>query len=220
MHMKPFALLRYNRSDFFLYTLAPAGCFLFALLANMIAVGLIGARTTFVFLPILLAVACALLGFIAGIIGVCHAFPLAVSFSVPRKKALLGVWGYLMAVFALLSLLCLLFTAIDHWFVYDWMTTAFPGLEVYGDPLYEVNGLVIVAAAGGGILAGFVFGTLYLRFGNRSGWLFFGVYFAVFLGRELIPWGALISLWPCCVLAAAVLLALSVVSLFRLSISP
>lgn len=53
-----------------------------------------------------------------------------------------------------------------------------------------------------------------------SGWLFFGVYFAVFLGRELIPWGALISLWPCCVLAAAVLLALSVVSLFRLSFSP
>ena len=54
---------------------------------------------------------------------------------------------------------------------------------------------------------------------NRSGWLLFFVYFAVFLGREVIPWGALISLWPCCVLAAAVLLALSVVSLFRLSIS-
>lgn len=216
--MKPFALLRYSRDDFFLYTLAPTGCFLLSLLANLAAVGVIGARTTFVFLPILLAVVCTLLGLVAGIIGVCHGFPLAVSFSVSRKKALLGVWGYLMAVFAFLSLLSLFFTGIDHWFVYDWMPTAFPGLRVLGDPLYEVNSLVIVLSAAGGIFAGFLFGTLYLRFGNRSGWLIFGIYFAAFLGRAVIPWGALLSVWPCCVLAAAVLLAVAVVSLLRLTL--
>lgn len=216
--MKPFSILRYNRDDFFLYTLAPAGCFLLSLLANLIAVGAVGARTTFVFLPILLAVVCALLGIIAGIIGVCHGFPLAVSFSVARKQALLGVWVYLLAVFAGLSLLSLLFTAIDHWFVYSWMPTAFPGLQVLGDPLYEVNSLVIVVSAAGGIFAGFLFGTLYLRLGNRSGWLLVGIYFAAFLGRTVIPWGLLASVWPCCVVAAAVLLAVAVVSLLRLTL--
>ena len=218
MDMKAFALLRYNRDDFFLYTLAPAGCFLLALLANWIAVGVIGARTTFVFLPILLAVVCTLLGLIAGIMGVCHGFPLAVSFSVARKKALLGVWVYLGAVFALLSLLSLLFAAVDHWLVYDWMPTVFPGLQVLGDPLYEVNGLVIVASAAGGVLAGFLLGALYLRFGNRSGWLLFGIYFVAFLGRAVVPWGALLSVWPCCVLVVLVLLALSAASLLRLTV--
>lgn len=216
--MKPFALLRYSRDDFFLYTLAPTGCFLLSLLANLAAVGVIGARTTFVFLPILLAVVCTLLGLVAGIIGVCHGFPLAVSFSVSRKKALLGVWAYLGAVFALLSLLSLLFTAADHWLVYDWMPTVFSGLRVLGDPLYEVNGLVLVASAAGGVLAGFLLGALCLRFGNRSGWLIFGIYFAAFFGRAVIPWGALLSVWPCCVLAAAVLLAVAVVSLLRLTL--
>ena len=146
--------LRCNRADFLLYAGAPLAVFLLGLLVNAGAVLLFRAESTFVFLPLFLAMVCALLGLSAAATSVLQAFPMALSFSVTRRSALLGVVSY-----TLLAALVLAGTQrstvwADRAMIYGLFPLLRPGLEVRGDPLYEAGPLPIVAAALGGALAG------------------------------------------------------------------
>ena len=207
-------ILRCDREDFWLYTLVPLGIFLLGVIVNAAAV-LLGARSTFAFLPIFLLLACALLGLSGGISALLYAFPLAVSFSVPRRQALGGVVVYLLAIWAVLAVLSTALVLVDHWYVYTILPLIVPGLEVMGDPLYELGVSYIVAAAALGVATGFLGGTAILRFGRKGGWALWGIYMAALLFREQIAWAALVRDWPYWVLVLLMLLGLSVWSLLH-----
>ena len=207
-------ILRCDREDFCLYTLVPLGIFLLGVTVNTAAV-LLGAESTFAFLPIFLLLACALLGLSGGISALLYAFPLAVSFSIPRRQALSGVVVYLLAIWAVLAGLCTALVLVDHWYVYNILPLLFPGLEVMGDPLYELGVSYIIVAATLGVATGFLGGTAILRFGRKGGWALWGIYMAALLCREQIAWAALLNDWPYWVLVLLMLLGLSVWSLLH-----
>ena len=96
------SILRCDRFDFRLYFLIPLGIFLLCGVVNT-AVGLLGVESTFVFLPIFLLLACILLGLGGGLSAVLFTFPLAVSFSTPRRRALGAVVFYLVAAWVVLA---------------------------------------------------------------------------------------------------------------------
>ena len=207
-------ILRCDREDFWLYTLVPLVVFLLGVLVNAAAV-LLGARSTFAFLPIFLLLACALLGLSGGISALLYAFPLAVSFSVPRRQALGGVVVYLLAIWAVLAVLSTALVLVDHWYVYTILPLIVPGLEVMGDPLYELGVSYIVVAAALGVATGFLGGTAILRFGRKGGWVLWAIYMAALLFREQIAWAALLNDWPYWLLVLLMLLGLSVWSLLH-----
>ncbi len=207
--------LRCNREDFLLYVGAPLAAFLLGLLVNAAAVFLFQAESTFVFLPVLLAVLCALFALTAGANAVLQAFPMAVSFSVTRRSALLGVVSYTLLAALVLALLSLLAAWADRALVYQLFPLLRPGLEVLGDPLYELGPLAILSAALGGALAGFVGGAAIQRFGRKAGWVLWGIYMAVFLLRDLLPLSAMAAAWPLWIGVTLLLVALSVWSLLR-----
>ena len=162
--------LRCNRADFLLYAGAPLAVFLLGLLVNAGAVLLFRAESTFVFLPLFLAMVCALLGLSAAATSVLQAFPMALSFSVTRRSALLGVVSYTLLAALVLAGLSLLVSWADRAMIYGLFPLLRPGLEVLGDPLYDAGPLPIVAAALGGALAGFVGGAaIQLRPQGRLG---------------------------------------------------
>ena len=203
--------LRCNREDFLLYVGAPLAAFLLGLLVNAAAVFLFQAESTFVFLPFLLAVLCALFALTAGANAVLQAFPMAVSFSVTRRSALLGVVSYTLLAALVLALLSLLAAWADRALVYQLFPLLRPGLEVLGDPLYELGPLAILSAA----LAGFVGGAAIQRFGRKAGWVLWGIYMAVFLLRDLLPLSAMAAAWPLWIGVTLLLVTLSVWSLLR-----
>ena len=208
------SILRCDRFDFRLYLLIPLGIFLLCGLINT-AVGLLGVESTFVFLPVFLLLACTLLGLCAGVSVVLFTFPLAVSFSVSRRRALGAVAVYLMSTWAVLAGLSTALTLLDRWYVYTAMPVLFPGLEVFGDPLYELGTSYLIAAAALGVVAGFLGGAVVLRFGRKGGWSLWGVYMAAFLFREQIAWEALAAAWACWLFVLVLLLALAVWCLLR-----
>ena len=207
--------LRCNRADFLLYAGAPLAVFLLGLLVNAGAVLLFRAESTFVFLPLFLAMVCALLGLSAAATSVLQAFPMALSFSVTRRSALLGVVSYTLLAALVLAGLSLLVSWADRAMIYGLFPLLRPGLEVLGDPLYEAGPLPIVAAALGGALAGFVGGAAIQRFGRRAGWALWGIYMAVFLLRDALPLSAMAAAWPLWIGVTLLLVALSVWSLLR-----
>lgn len=208
------SILRCDRFDFRLYLLIPLGIFLLCGLINT-AVGLLGVESTFVFLPVFLLLACTLLGLCAGVSVVLFTFPLAVSFSVSRRRALGAVAVYLMSTWAVLAVLSTALTLLDRWYVYTAMPVLFPGLEVFGDPLYELGTSYLIAAAALGVVAGFLGGAVVLRFGRKGGWSLWGIYMAAFLFREQIAWEALAAAWVCWLFVLVLLLALAVWCLLR-----
>lgn len=207
-------ILRCDREDFWLYTLVPLAVFLLGVTVNTAAV-LLGAKSTFAFLPIFLFLACALLGLSGGISALLYAFPLAVSFSTPRRQALGGVVVYLLAIWAVLAVLSAALVLVDHWYVYNILPMLVPGLEVMGDPLYELGVSYIIVAAALGVATGFLGGTAILRFGRKGGWALWAIYMAALLCREQIAWAALLNDWPYWVLVLLMLLGLSVWSLLH-----
>ena len=208
------SILRCDRFDFRIYLLIPLGIFLLCALVNT-AVGLLGAESTFVFLPLFLLLACALLGVCAGTSVVLFTFPLAVSFSASRRRALGAAAVYLVSTWAVLAGLSTALTLLDRWYVYTAMPLLFPGLEVVGDPLYELGVSYLAAAAALGILAGFLGGAVVLRFGRKGGWSLWAIYMAAILFREQIAWRVLMEAWAYWLLVLALLLALAVWSLLR-----
>ena len=208
------SILRCDRFDFRLYFLIPLGIFLLCGLINT-AVGLLGVESTFVFLPIFLLLACILLGLGGGLSAVLFTFPLAVSFSTPRRRALGAVMFYLAAAWVVLAGFSAGLTLLDRWYVYTAMPVLFPGLEVLGDPLYELGVSYLIAAAALGIVGGFLGGAVVLRFGRKGGWALWGVYMAAILFREQIAWEAMVGAWPYWLFVLALLLGLAVWSLLR-----
>ena len=207
-------ILRCDREDFWLYTLVPLAVFLLGVVVNAAAV-LLGAESTFAFLPIFLLLVCALLGLSGGISALLYAFPLAVSFSIPRSQALGGVVVYLLAIWAVLAGLSTALVLVDHWYVYNILPMLVPGLEVMGDPLYELGVSYIIVAAALGVATGFLGGTAILRFGRKGGWALWAIYMAALLFREQIAWAAMLNDWPYWVLVLLMLLGLSVWSLLH-----
>lgn len=208
------SILRCDRFDFRLYFLIPLGIFLLCGLINT-AVGLLGAESTFVFLPVFLMVACVLLGLGGGLSAVLFTFPLAVSFSTPRRRALGAVVFYLAAAWAVLAGCSSVLILLDRWYVYTALPVLFPGLEVLGDPLYELGGSVLIGATALGLLGGFLGGAVILRFGRRGGWILWGIYMAAILFREQIAWRAMAWAWPYWLCVLVLLLGLAVWSLLR-----
>ena len=122
--------------------------------------------------------------------------------------------GALLAALVL-ALLSLLAAWADRALVYQLFPLLRPGLEVLGDPLYELGPLAILSAALGGALAGFVGGAAIQRFGRKAGWVLWGIYMAVFLLRDLLPLSAMAAAWPLWIGVTLLLVALSVWSLLR-----
>lgn len=208
------SILRCDRFDFRLYFLIPLGMFLLCGLINT-AVGLLGVESTFVFFPIFLLVACILLALGGALSAVLFTFPLAVSFSTPRRRALGAVVFYLFAAWVVLAGLSTGLTLLDRWYVYTAMPMLFPGLEVLGDPLYELGMSYLVGGSALGVVAGFLGGAVILRFGRKGGWTLWGIYMVALLFREQIAWEALAAAWAYWLFVLVLLLALAAWSLLR-----
>ena len=203
----------FNRDDFLLYTLAPLGIALLCMLVNLVVVGVFHAGSTFVFLPVLLLIAAGILGMVASVSALGFTFVQMVRLSVSRRRALLGVLGYLAAVWAVLAGLCTLLTLADRFLVYRLFPRIFPWVEVLGDPLYEVGVGWLPLAAAVGVWLGVLIGVATLIFGRRGSFFLWLAYFAIFLLRELIPWDFLLQQLP---LFLAVSLLLTLAALWRL----
>lgn len=208
------SILRCDRFDFRLYLLIPLGIFLLCEVVNT-AVGLLGVESTFVFLPVFLLVACILMGLGAGLSAVLSTFPLAVSFSTTRRRALGAVVFYLLAAWVVLAGFSSVLILLDRWYVYTAMPVLFPGLEVLGDPLYEVRDSIFISATALGTLGGFLGGAVVLRFGRKGGWLLWGIYMVAILFREQIAWRAMAAAWPYWLCVLVLLLGLAVWSLLH-----